>query len=60
MKAASWRVVATLTTILLVYVLSGNLVLGGEVGLLELVVKTTVYFFHERVWNLLGFGRRTK
>jgi uncharacterized membrane protein len=45
---------------MLVYALSGNLVLGGEVGLLELAVKTTVYFFHERAWNLLGFGRRTK
>jgi len=60
LKAASWRVVATLTTIVLVFVLSGNLVLSGEVGLLELAVKTTVYFFHERAWNLLGFGRKSK
>jgi uncharacterized membrane protein len=45
---------------MLVFVLSGNLILSGEVGLLELVVKTAVYYFHERAWNMMGFGRRSK
>ncbi|MBX5329031.1 MAG: DUF2061 domain-containing protein [Candidatus Bathyarchaeota archaeon] len=56
-KAVSWRVVATLTTILLVFVFSKDLTLGTVVGITELVVKTVVYYVHERMWNLSNFGR---
>jgi uncharacterized membrane protein len=60
-KAISWRIVATLTTILLVVVFSkGDWTLGGVVGISELILKTVIYYFHERVWNLLGFGRETR
>ncbi|MGB9671920.1 MAG: DUF2061 domain-containing protein [Candidatus Bathyarchaeales archaeon] len=60
-KAISWRIVATLTTILLVVLFSkGDWSLGGIVGISELVLKTVVYYFHERVWNMLGFGREAK
>jgi len=59
-KAISWRIVATLTTILLVFVYTGNVVISGSVGLLEFVLKIIIYYVHERVWNLLGFGRAQK
>ncbi|MDI6690693.1 MAG: DUF2061 domain-containing protein [Candidatus Bathyarchaeota archaeon] len=59
-KAISWRIVATLTTILLVVVFSKDLVLGTVVGITELVVKTVVYYVHERAWNLSNFGREVK
>lgn len=56
-KAVSWRIVATLTTIFLVFIFSKDLTLGTIVGITELVVKTVVYYVHERVWNLSNFGR---
>ncbi|MEM3699970.1 MAG: DUF2061 domain-containing protein [Candidatus Bathyarchaeia archaeon] len=59
-KAISWRIVATITTILLVVVFSKDLALGTIVGITELVVKTIVYYVHERVWNLSNFGREVK
>ncbi|MGB9777773.1 MAG: hypothetical protein C0193_01785 [Candidatus Bathyarchaeota archaeon] len=59
-KAISWRIVATLTTIILVVVFSKDLALGTIVGITELVVKTVVYYVHERVWNLSDFGREVK
>ncbi|MEM3627805.1 MAG: DUF2061 domain-containing protein [Candidatus Bathyarchaeia archaeon] len=60
-KAISWRIVATLTTIILVVIFSkGDWSLGGIVGISELILKTVVYYFHERVWNLLSFGRESK
>ncbi len=49
-----------MTTILLVYAFTGNIVLGSSVGAAELIVKTLVYYVHERVWNRLGFGRNLK
>lgn len=58
-KSVTWRVVATLTTILLVYLFTGNVVLSTSVGALELLVKTVIYYMHERVWNMIHFGRET-
>ncbi len=59
-KAISWRLVATVTTIFLVFVFSKDLALGTMVGITELVVKTIVYYVHERMWNLSDFGRIKK
>lgn len=58
MKAVSWRIVATLTTILLVVAFSKDLALGTIVGVTELFVKTIIYYLHERAWNLTDFGRK--
>ncbi|MEM3356202.1 MAG: DUF2061 domain-containing protein [Candidatus Bathyarchaeia archaeon] len=59
-KAISWRILATLTTVFLVVVFSQDWKLGTVVGVCELVLKTVIYYFHERVWNSLGFGRASK
>lgn len=59
MKAISWRIIATLITVLLVFIFSKNLALGTIVGITELVVKTAIYYVHERVWNLSNFGRKS-
>jgi len=59
-KAISWRIVATLTTILLVFAFTGNLVLSSGVGATELLLKILIYYIHERVWNMLSFGRERK
>jgi uncharacterized membrane protein len=56
-KAISWRIVATLTTIFLVFVYSRDLTLGTLVGITELTLKILIYYVHERVWNLSKFGR---
>ncbi len=59
-KTISWRIVATLTTVFLVFVFTGNLVLSSGVGLAEVITKLVVYYVHERVWNIIGFGRVKK
>jgi len=59
-KAISWRIVATLTTIFIVFAFTGNLVISGGVGLTELTTKIVIYYVHERVWNAIGFGRIKK
>jgi len=56
-KSISWRIVATLTTILLVFAFTGDLVISGGVGGLEFLLKTVIYYVHERIWNTLNFGR---
>lgn len=57
-KAVSWRILATLTTAILVFAFTRQLDVAVAVGLLEAVAKMILYIGHERVWNKLGFGRR--
>ena len=57
-KAMSWRVLATLTTTLLVYAFTSRTDIAVTVGLLEASAKIFLYYFHERLWNRLDLGRR--
>jgi len=57
-KTISWHIVATSTTILLVFIFTGNLLLSAGVGSLELIIKLVVYYLHERIWNMSDFGRK--
>ena len=57
-KAISWRIVATLTTILLVFVFTRDFVISLGVGSLEFLLKILIYYLHERVWNMIQYGRK--
>ena len=57
-KAISWRVLATLTTAILVYLITGSSAFAVTIGLLEGVAKMGLYYFHERFWNRFNVGRR--
>ncbi len=57
MKSITWRIMATASTIFLVFILTGNLVISTSVGILELIVKALLYYVHERIWNMLDYGR---
>lgn len=59
-KAITFRVIATLITVLLVFVFTGSPVISVGVGVLDFVVKLLFYYMHERIWNTLSFGRKTK
>ncbi|MBD3261544.1 MAG: DUF2061 domain-containing protein [Candidatus Altiarchaeales archaeon] len=59
-KAVSWRVIATLTTVGLIFLFTGKLVLALEVGAIEVVLKILFYYLHERGWSLVGWGVRRK
>lgn len=56
-KAISWRTIATLTTIVLVFVFTRRIDIAVTVGGIEALAKILLYFWHERVWNTLKFGR---
>ncbi|MEL4307309.1 DUF2061 domain-containing protein [Joostella sp. CR20] len=49
-KAITWRVIGTLDTILLSWIISGNPFTGLKIGFTEVVTKMILYYFHERIW----------
>ena len=56
-KALSWRVVGTIDTFLLAWLITGSVELGALVGGTEVITKTILYYVHERVWyNYIHYG----
>lgn len=49
-KTISYRILGTLDTLLLSWYISNDLSVGVKIGVLELVTKMTLYYFHERLW----------
>ncbi|WP_432416493.1 DUF2061 domain-containing protein [Flavivirga aquatica] len=56
-KSLSWRTIGTLDTILISWLITGELTLAFSIGSVELVTKMVLYFFHERVWNSIKWGK---
>ena len=50
LKTVSWRVVGTLDTMLVSYILTGELTMAFSIGSIEVASKMILYFFHERLW----------
>ena len=58
-KAVSWRVIGSIDTIAIAWVITGSIQVGAAVGGVEIVTKTVLYYFHERVWyKWIKFGVR--
>ena len=43
---------------LIFFALTGKLVLALGAGAIEVVAKLILYYFHERIWTVLGIGRK--
>jgi len=55
-KTFTWRILATLTTIILAWIISGDPMIGLQVGGWEFFIKMLLYYLHERVWYKINFG----
>lgn len=56
-KGITWRVIASVTTVALVYLFTGDLVLTLEIGALDVSLKLLFYYLHERAWIRVRWGR---
>jgi uncharacterized membrane protein len=56
-KTITYRMLGTLTTVIISYIFTKSLTIASSVGFIELVIKPVVYFIHERVWyKWIKFG----
>ena len=58
LKALSWRTWATVTTAVLVFIFTGKFALAITIGFLEVFAKMALYFFHERLWHRISYGKK--
>jgi uncharacterized membrane protein len=56
-KALSWRVVGTLDTLVVSYILTGEIALATSIASVDFLTKLILYFFHERIWNKIKWGK---
>jgi len=57
LKAISFRILATIATFALIYILTGNLALAGLAGGIDFISKLVIYYAHERIWNKIKWGK---
>jgi uncharacterized membrane protein len=55
-KTITWRIIGTIDTIILGWIISGDPTIGLTVGGVELITKMILYYFHERVWYSFNYG----
>ena len=57
-KSVSWRIVGTLDTIIISWIITGKITMALTIGSIELITKMVLYFFHERLWNIIKWGKQ--
>jgi len=55
-KAASYRVFATMTVFAVSYLYTGSFASAASIGLTAAVAKTMLYYTWERLWSNISWG----
>ena len=50
LKGITWRLVATLTTIVIAWFITGEIAAALQIGFIEVFAKVAIYYAHERAW----------
>ncbi len=56
-KTLTWRVIATLVTMSVAWIVLGQVTHALEIGLLDTLIKLGAYYGHERIWDRVKIGR---
>ena len=57
LKGFTWRLVATFTTIVIVYCITGEQAKALQIRAIEFMAKFVDYYLHERAWVRITFGQ---
>lgn len=57
LKGVTWRVTGTIDTIILSFIITGTFLNSVKIGFTEVFTKVILYYLHERLWNIISFGR---
>jgi len=56
-KSLTWRVVAMVSGFVTLYALSEDISLATIATLITNGVNFVAYYYHERIWNTVGWGK---
>jgi uncharacterized membrane protein len=58
LKSITWRLMASLDTFVISFIVTGRVGMAGSIAGAELATKLAFYYFHERIWAAVPWGRR--
>lgn len=56
-KGITWRITGTIDTMVMAFIVTGHFTAAIKIGLTEVFTKVGLYYLHERLWNVIPFGR---
>ena len=56
-KAITWRATGTADTFLIALIITKKPFVAASIASVEVITKITLYYFHERIWNKIRWGR---
>lgn len=59
LKTFSWRITGTIDTIIITLLITGDLNIAATIGVVEIFTKLALYYFHERIWNKINYGKES-
>jgi uncharacterized membrane protein len=59
-KAISWRIAGSIDTFVISFIITGHIALASSIAGTELITKVLLYYFHERIWAIIPWGRSAK
>ncbi len=59
LKTITWRITASLDTFVIAWIITGNWKMGGSIAGIEVITKMFFYYFHERIWNKIKWGKKS-
>ena len=60
LRVISWRITATVTTMIISWLITGKLDTALKIGVIEVFAKILLQYIHERVWMSFKFGLKQK
>jgi len=58
LKAISWRIIASIIAFSIIFLITGSVILGGTISLIDILVKIVAFYFHEKAWLIIENKRR--
>ena len=56
-KAVSWRITGSIDTLIISWIITGQALIASGIAFTELLTKIVLFWFHERVWNRITWGK---
>jgi uncharacterized membrane protein len=57
-KTVSWRAWVIITTSIVGWLITGDVMKGLSIGVMTSVVNTIAYIIHERIWSRIRWGQQ--
>jgi len=57
-KSIVYRLFGTIATFFIALFFTGEFLISSGIAIFELVIKTALYYFYERFWNMVSWSKK--